>query len=168
MKLGTSRAPQPSQPDAYARVVHRFAKAGKIDAAKTILNWDAQTNMPRGGAWARGEEMAALTEVAADLIGSHAAGDELSEAEAMATALEPPERQDLKEMRRVWAHTAAVPKELLATKTRLSQHLQSVWNRAKPENDWKSCQAPFEELLGVVREIAAAKAEALGFTSTAR
>jgi carboxypeptidase Taq len=67
-------------------------------------------------------------------------------------------------MRRVWAHTAAVPPELLASKTRLSQHLQSVWNRAKPENDWKSFQAPFEELLTVVREIAAAKAEALGTT----
>ena len=66
--------------------------------------------------------------------------------------LEPPERADLKEMRRLWVHTAAVPKELLATKTRLSQHLQSVWNRAKPQNDWNSFAPPFAELLSVVRE----------------
>ena len=161
---GAMSTTAPSQPDAYARAVHRFSTAGKLEAAKTILNWDAQTNMPRGGAWARGEEMAALTEVSADLIGSRAAADELSEAEAMANALEPPERADLKEMRRVWAHTAAVPKELLGAKSRLSQHLQSIWTRAKPENDWASFAGPFAELLVVVREIAAAKAEALGTT----
>ena len=40
-----------------------------------MLNWDAQTHMPPGGAWARGEQMAALTEVSAELIGSTAAGD---------------------------------------------------------------------------------------------
>ena len=34
------------QPDAFARVVHRFATAGKLDAAKSMLNWDAQTHMP--------------------------------------------------------------------------------------------------------------------------
>lgn len=153
-----------SQPDPYARVVHRFSLAGKIDAAQMMLNWDAQTHMPSGGAWARGEHMAALTEVSADLIGSSAADDELGEAEAMAAALEPDERTDLKEMRRTWAHAAAVPKELQALKSRLAQNLQAIWTRAKPENDYKSFAGPFAELLTIVREIAAAKAEALGTT----
>ncbi len=154
----------PAQPDPFARVVHRFATAGKLSSAGAMLNWDANTHMPKGGAWARGEQMSAITEVSAELIGSRAAGDELSEAEAMAGALEPMERADLTEMRRVWAHTAAVPKELLATKSRLSQNLQSLWKQAKPDNDWKSFAPPFAELLTVVREIAAAKAEALGTT----
>ena len=152
------------QPDPYARVVHRFALAGKIDAAQMMLNWDAQTNMPRNGAWARGEQMAALTEVSADLIGSTAAGDELAEAEAMAAALAPDERTDVKEMRRAWVHAAAVPKELQAAKSRLAQNLQAIWTRAKPENDYKSFAGPFTELLTIVREIAAAKSEALGTT----
>src|SRR5580658_9536929 len=88
------------QPDAYARAVHRFATAGKLDAARMMLNWDAQTHMPAGGAWARGEQMAAITEVSAELVGSEAAGHELEEAEAMAGQLEPDERADLFEMRR--------------------------------------------------------------------
>jgi carboxypeptidase Taq len=50
-----------SQPDAYARAVHRFATAGKLGAAGNMLNWDAQTHMPPGGAWARGEQIAAIT-----------------------------------------------------------------------------------------------------------
>jgi carboxypeptidase Taq len=152
------------QPDPFARLVHRFSLAGKIDAAQMMLNWDAQTHMPSGGAWARGEHMAALTEVSADLVGSAEAGDELAEAEAMADALEPDERSDLREMRRAWVHTAAVPKELHAAKSRLGQRLQAIWTRAKPENDFESFAGPFAEMLAIVREIAAAKADALGTT----
>src|ERR1700760_1778782 len=80
------------QPDAYARAVHRFAPAGKLDAASGMLNWDAQTHMPAGGAWARGEQMAAITEVSAELVGSRAAGDELAGGGAMGAALGPGER----------------------------------------------------------------------------
>src|SRR5580704_3325968 len=152
------------QPDAYARAVHRFATAGKLDAARTMLNWDAQTHMPAGGAWARGEQMAAITEVSADLVGSRAAGDELDEAEQMAGALAPDERADLSEMRRTWIHTSAVPKELLAAKARASQALQAVWRAAKPNNDWAAFAPGFAELLALTREVAQAKAERLGTT----
>ena len=153
------------QPNAFARVVDRFARAGKLSAAGAMLNWDAQTHMPRGGAWARGEEMAALSEVTTELIGGAAAADELAEAQAMSGALEPDELADLKEMRRLWAHTAAAPKELLAAKARLSQQLQSTWVGAKAQNDFASFASPFRELLGIIREIAAAKSEALGLTA---
>jgi carboxypeptidase Taq len=152
------------QPHPYARAVHRFATAGKLDAAKAMLNWDAQTNMPKGGAWARGEQMAAITEVSADLIGSRAAGDELAEAEAMSGALEPDERADLTEMRRTYVHASAVPPDLQAAQARVSQVLQSVWTKAKPENDWKAFEPGFTELLAITREVAQAKAEALGTT----
>ncbi len=152
----------PTQPDPYARVVHRFATAGKLSAAQMMLNWDSQTNMPRGGAWARGEQMAALTEVSADLIGGEGVGDALSEAEDMAARLEPDEQADLKEMRRTWVHAAAVPKEMQAAKAKMSQELQAIWTRAKPENDFEAFAGPFDELLKLQRDIAAAKAEALG------
>src|SRR5581483_5211062 len=93
-----------------------------------------------------------------------AAAGELAEAEAMANALAPDERADLSEMRRTHAHASAVPKELAAAKTRASQALQAVWRRAKPENDWAAFEPGFAELLAITREIAAAKAEALGTT----
>lgn len=152
------------QPDPYARVVHRFSTASKLGAAANLLSWDAQTHMPAGGAWARGEQMAALTEVTTDMIGSAAAADELGEAEAMANALAPDERADLFEMRRTHIHAAAAPTELLAAKTRASQALQAVWRRAKPENDWAAFEPGFVEVLALTREIAQAKAEALGTT----
>jgi carboxypeptidase Taq len=144
--------------------VKRFCLAAKLEAAGDMLNWDANVNMPKGGAWARGEQMAALTEVSVDLIGSSAAADELGEAEAMASALEPGEQSDLREMRRKWAHASAAPAELQAEKARMSQTLQSIWVQAKADNDFKGFARPFTQLLGVIREIAAAKAEALHTT----
>ncbi len=152
------------QIDPFARIVHRFATAGKLQAAGAMLNWDAQTHMPPGGAWARGEQMAAITEVSADLVGSEAAAAELAEAEALANKLEPDDRSDLAEMRREHIHASAAPKELLAARSRVAQTLQAVWTRAKPENDWKSFAPGFAELLTITREIAHAKAEALGTT----
>ena len=154
----------PSQPDPYVRVVKRFSLAAKLEAAGDMLNWDANVNMPRGGAWARGEQMAAISEVSVDLIGSRAAADELGEAEAMAGALEAGEQSDLREMRRKWAHVSAAPSELQIEKARMSQTLQAIWVQAKADNDFKSFAKPFGELLGVIREIAAAKAEALHTT----
>ena len=151
----------PSQPDPFARVVHRFSTAGKIAAAQMMLSWDAQTNMPRKGAWARGEQMAALTEVSADLIGGAAAADELALAEEIAPSLEPDERADLTEMRRAFVHAAAVPKDLQAEKARLETTLQSIWAEAKPANDFKSFAGPFAQMMVLIREIAAAKAQAL-------
>ncbi|HUZ12631.1 MAG TPA: carboxypeptidase M32 [Caulobacteraceae bacterium] len=152
------------QPDAYARAVRRFSTAGKLAAARTILNWDAQTHMPSGGAWARGEEVAALVEVSAELVGSDHARDELEEAQAMAGALDPGERADLVEMRRRHVHAAAAPKETQAAKARLAQRLQAVWMEAKPRSDFAAFAAGFSELLTITREIAHAKAEALGAT----
>jgi carboxypeptidase Taq len=150
------------QPDAFARVTHRFATAGKLAAAQSILGWDAQTHMPSGGAWARGEVTAAITEVSVDLLGSTAASDELDEAEAMAGALADDERADLFEMRRRHTHAAAAPKELQAEHSRLAQALQATWRTAKPENDFARWAPGFGEMLRNTREIAQAKAEALG------
>jgi len=152
------------QPDAYARAARRFSGAAKLSAVRNLLNWDARTHMPTGGAWARGEEMAALTEVIAEQVGSAAAGGELDEAEAMAGALTAGEQADLREMRRLWVHAAAVPAELLAAKARLAETLQAIWVEARVNSDFAAFAGPFAEMLAVIRQIAAAKAAALGTT----
>ncbi len=137
-----------SQPDAYQRAVRRFSLVSKLTAAGDMLQWDAQTQMPRGGAWARGEQMAALTEVSTDLIVAPAAADEIAGAEEMMGALEPDEKADVREMRRLWAHANAAPPELLTAKARLSSTLQTLWVEAKAENDFPKFAKPFAELAG--------------------
>src|SRR3546814_13164621 len=88
----------------------------------STLFWDSQTHMPPGGAWSRGEQLAAIDQACADLIVSPEPEDLLETAAAAVDALEPVERTNLGEMRRIWRHSTAVPRseERRVGKERLS------------------------------------------------
>ena len=58
------------QADPYARAAAKFALSCKLASIEALIDWDAQTNMPKGGSWARGEQRGALAEVMSDLTGT--------------------------------------------------------------------------------------------------
>lgn len=152
------------QTDPYARAAEKFALACKLESIRSLLNWDAQTNMPKGGAWARGEQIGALAEVTSDLTGTREIGDLLDEAQSYANVLSAIERANLAEMRRLWVHRAAVPKDLLIERARVSQALQAVWVDAKATSDYDAFAPGFRKLMAIHKEVAAAKSSALGLT----
>ncbi|HXZ67894.1 MAG TPA: carboxypeptidase M32, partial [Alphaproteobacteria bacterium] len=150
------------QNDPYRRAAEKFATAAKLESVRMLINWDAQTHMPAGGAWARGEQAGALAEVSGDLIGNEEIGDLLSEAEGFAGSLTPAERANLKEMQRLWVRAMAVPRDLMIARERMIQPLRKTWVNAKRENDFAAFARAFKPLLEAQREIAAALGEALG------
>lgn len=79
--------PSIQQADPYARAAAKFALACKLESIESLLMWDAQTNMPKGGAWARGEQVGALAEITSDLTGTKEIGELLNEAQAYADVL---------------------------------------------------------------------------------
>ncbi len=91
------------QADPYARAAEKFSLACKLASIESLLEWGAQTNMPKGGTWARGEQVGALGEITSDLTGSKEIGGLLNEAQAYAGRLNDGERANLEEMRRLWA-----------------------------------------------------------------
>lgn len=150
------------QADPYARAAEKFSLACKLTSIESLLMWDAQTNMPKGGTWARGEQIGALAEVTSDLTGAREIGELLDEAEAYANRLSDAERANLKEMRRLWLHRAAVPKALLVERARVSQALQATWIDAKANSDFAAFAPGFKRLMAIHKEVAAAKGAALG------
>ncbi|MFZ1991261.1 MAG: carboxypeptidase M32 [Alphaproteobacteria bacterium] len=150
------------QDDPYKRAAEKFATAAKLESIRMLINWDAQTHMPSGGAWARGEQAGALAEVTGDLVGSEEIGDLLSEAEDFAAALTPAERANLTEMQRLWARAMAVPRDLMIARERMIQPLRRAWVDAKKENDFQAFARGFKPLLETQKEIASALGEALG------
>src|SRR5690349_18193654 len=142
--------PSPThQADPYARAADKFALSCKLTSIESLLTWDAQTNMPKGGAWARGEQVGALAEVTSELTGNKEIGELLQEAEAYANRLSDAERANLSEMKRLWAHRAAVPKDLLVERARVSQALQSTWREAKANSDYASFAPGFRKLMAI-------------------
>ncbi|HEX4303193.1 MAG TPA: carboxypeptidase M32 [Rhizomicrobium sp.] len=150
-----------TQTDPYARAAAKFALSCKLASIQALIDWDAQTNMPKDGAWARGEQIGALAEVTSDLTGTPEIGALLDEAQGYADALDPADRANLAEMRRLWVHRAAVPKELVVERARVSQALQAVWLEAKPNSDYAAFAPGFKKLMAIHKEVAAAKAAAL-------
>lgn len=150
------------QSDPYARAADKFSLACKLSSIESLLMWDAQTNMPKGGSWARGEQIGALAEITSDLTGTKEIGELLDEAQAYANRLSDTERANLTEMRRLWIHRAAVPKDLLVERARVSQALQTVWLDAKANGDYAAFAPGFKKLMAIHKEVAAAKGETLG------
>jgi carboxypeptidase Taq len=147
---------------AYAVLSDRFARAAKLAATRNLLFWDSQTGMPKAAAASRGEQSAALQEACHDLIVAPDAPDLLSRAEHSASGLSPAEAANLAEMRRIHRNRAAVPAALDAEKARLSATLLPAWVAAKEQSDFALFAPGFVEMLAINRQIAAARADALG------
>jgi carboxypeptidase Taq len=150
------------QADPYARAAEKFSLACKLASIESLLMWDAQTNMPKGGAWARGEQVGALAEITSDLTGTKEIGELLDEALTYESALDDGARANLAEMRRLWLHRAAVPKDLLVERARVSQALQTTWVDAKANSDFAAFAPGFKKLMAIHKQVAAAKGSALG------
>jgi carboxypeptidase Taq len=149
--------------NSYDQLEARFARIGAIREAVGVLHWDAATNMPEGGAGARGEQLAALKVIAHEGLTDPALPDLVAGAEGQ-NDLDSWQRANLAEMRRALAHAASVPSDLVAALSKAAMTCEMAWRKARPAADFAAVLPTMRTLLGLVREAAAAKAAALGKT----
>jgi carboxypeptidase Taq len=145
---------------AYETLARAFARHAKLSTATRKLGWDQRVMMPPGGADDRGEEMATLSAVAHETIASPAIADALAALEG--ANLDQVQAANVREMRRMHLHAAAVPSDLIAARETTTARCEIAWREARQSGNYKSLLPLFEPVLKVVREIAAAKSEALG------
>jgi len=145
---------------AYPRLAERFRKVGLIGDALAVLHWDMATMMPDGGAEGRAEQIATLKTLAHEMVTAPDIPDLLAEAEG--ERLDDWQRANLREMGRDWTHAAAVPARLVEALARAESSTEMVWRQARPAGDFSMVLPALRDLLGLVRESASAKAEALG------
>ena len=67
-------------------------------------------------------------------------------------------------MRRRWRHATALPADLVEAFSKACRHCEMLWRGARPESDYAAVLPALEEVLRLVRQVAQAKAEALGVT----
>ena len=147
----------------YRTLEARFARLGALGEALAVLQWDSATTMPEGGAKARAEQMAALKLVVHDGMTDPALPDLVAGAEGQ-NDLDAWQRANVAEMRRALVHANAVPADLVEALSKAAMACEMVWRKARPASDYKSVLPAFETVLGLVRQVAAAKAAALGKT----
>lgn len=147
---------------AYSNLKERFRRIAALDDAMAMLSWDRQTMMPRGGGDARAEQMATLGVLRHEAITAPDMADLLDQ--AVPAALEPWDAANLREMRRAHIHATAITSDLVDAKSRAAAACEAVWLTARPASDFKAIIKPLETLLELVKDVAAAKAEALNKT----
>lgn len=146
--------------DAYLELERRFAKMYLIRDAATVLEWDASTFMPDGGADARSDQLAALRVIRHELLIDPAL-EELLDSAATADDLDPWQRANLREMSRERIHATAVPASLVEARSKAVSACEMRWRTARHDNDFAGLRPLLEEVLRLTREVASAKAERL-------
>src|SRR4029077_6690090 len=113
MNLQLANRPQDNRPPAYAaleRLVHRWTS---LKDGRAVLDWDTAVMMPGGGAEARSEQIAALDLACHGILSGPATGDLLDGPEDAKAELDPWQRANLAEMRRLWIHGTALEPDLV-------------------------------------------------------
>ena len=148
--------------DPYAELEKRFARISAVNRASAILGWDRSTMMPAGASLDRADQLATLGVISHEMMTRPDMPELMSRAEEGRAALDPWRQANLREMRRIWVHEAALPADLVEARTRANAACEMVWRTAKKTNDFRSLLPTFSEVLALVRRVGEAKAAALG------
>ncbi len=131
-----------------------LADVNALRCAASLMEWDQQTFMPKGGAEARAEHLGRLSKLAHETFTSDETRRLVQEAEG--------EGDDVAMLRVVGRDldlATKLPSKLVAEKTRLGAIAHEAWVEARAENDF----ATFAPLLERMFEIARQEAEHLGY-----
>jgi carboxypeptidase Taq len=148
---------------AYSKLEQRFRRIGIMRDAGEALHWDYATMMPSGGGPGRGDQLAELSAVSHSLLTAPEISDLLDSAEAV-DGLDPWQSANLGAMRRKWLHATALSEDLVLAFSKACTGCETVWRTARADAGFASVLPHLENLLSLVRECAAAKAEKLSLS----
>lgn len=145
----------------YRELEKHFKRISLLEEAIGVLDWDTAAMMPKGGASARAEQIAALRLMRHEALTAAVLSDLLDGAEE-AAGLDGWKAANLREMRQEWRHAIALRRDLVEALSKASSACEMEWRGARAGDDFAAVAPALERVLGLVREVAAAKAEAFG------
>lgn len=145
----------------YDRLAELLAEVANLQHVSSVLFWDQQTMMPKGGAQARGGQMAALSKVRHEKFTSPEIGSLLEELKGYEASLpyESDEASTIRVARREYQKATKLPPELVVRRSRAGTEGFKAWLAAREAKDYKIFRPALENTVGVMREVA----EALGY-----
>jgi carboxypeptidase Taq len=127
--------------------MHHFAHL------QSIAGWDQAANMPPKGVEARAAALAEMAALLHRMRTDPTLKDQLKQAEQ--EPLDELQRANLREMRRDWLASNALPESLVQRQQLASSRCEHAWRSQRPANDWAGFVGNFREVLALAREEAA-------------
>lgn len=142
----------------YSQLTQSVAEINDVLSALSVLTWDARILMPAGGAATRGQQMATLTSIARRMILSAELKNALEGAERE-IAGEPDDSiraRTVQQVREAVEIFGRIPAKLVSRIAELKSTSQTVWGRARAENNFAMFQPYLEQMLELNRQLASA------------
>ena len=134
----------------------RITEVNDLESAAGVLYWDQSTYMPRGGAAARGRQLATLDRLAHEKFTDPALGRLFDALRPYEESL-PYDHDDaalIRVTRRLYERQVRIPTDLTAEITEHAAESYQVWTEARPANDFKRVQPYLEKTLELSRQTA--------------
>lgn len=147
--------------NAYVELEELNKRSAALENAMGILHWDEATTMQEGSAKGRANMMAELSVMSHEYATDPRRGDLIGEAEGI-NELSDWQQANIREMRHNYVHQTAVPSDLVEKLVHARSDAGMTWRTARAADDYASLAPKLETLFGLLREMASAKAEALG------
>lgn len=129
----------------------RYADINALRAAISIMDWDQQTYMPRGGAEARAEHVGILSRMEHEMATDSSIGKLIDTAKAE-TEPDTENAALLRVIKREFDLKTKLPAELVAEKTRLAAIAHEDWVKARANNDFKGFAPTLEKMFDICRK----------------
>jgi carboxypeptidase Taq len=147
--------------DAYEQLRRRSQEIAYLGSAMAVLHWDQRTQIPRKGHAHRAGQLSALTGLRHQMSTDSRIDEELEIIEGsnwLSDSLSP-EAVNVREWRRTYDRTIRIPRQLAMELARATTEAQTVWERARPGNDWRLFSPYLERIVVLKRD----EAQALGY-----
>lgn len=145
---------------AYDDLQRRHQRLYRLSHLQSIASWDQSANMPPKGNEARSLALAEMQGLLHELSTDAALKGLLERAEA--EPLDEVQRANLREMRRAWRASNALPQSLVEAQSLANSRCEHAWRTQRPANDWVGYLENFREVLRLAREEAKCLADSSG------
>ena len=144
----------------YDTLTQAFSRLYRLQHLQSIASWDQAANMPPRGNEARAAAMAEMGALLHRMRTEPQLAQQLERAES--EPLSEPQRANLREMRREWRQSNALPESLVQRSYMATARCEHAWRTQRPANDWKGFLGNFREVLAIEREAAEALSQQAG------
>ena len=134
--------------------LHRFAHV------HAMASWDRAAMMPRKGNEARAQALAEMDALLHGLRTEPRLADLIARAEQ--EALDDAQRANLREIRRSWTSSNALPARLVEERSLAASRCEHAWRSQRPAADWPGFLVNLREVVRLAREEAKLLADATG------
>ena len=140
----------PTTTPRYDELAGTWTRMHHLGHLQSIAGWDQAAYMPPKGNEARAAAMAEMAALLHRMRTDAKLPDQLARAEQ--EQLTDMQRANVREMRRQWRASNALPESLVQRQQMATSRCEHAWRTQRPANDWKGFVENFRAVLAVGRE----------------